>query len=207
MAFALRLIAPMVLGLLPQDPPTAPPTFTCSPGPFERTWALVDATLTPRAPSSLPLGELDRPAIWSTWAVQLRAATTGTPAERAQGRLWVAAFAAAQGRSDDAWSHLAAAGEDPAGLLAVLPMLAPGVAAADLAAWPRLPSGALLTPALPPPAVDLDEILLGNGRVRPGEVSVREFRVGDARLCAGFVPEVGRGERRGSPRPCRPQPL
>jgi hypothetical protein len=153
--------------------------FELSPGPFERTWALVDARVEPRLPAGLPLAA-DAP--WSEWAARLQTCRAGAPAERAGARLWAAVLAARGGRSDDAWEHLAHAGEDPAGLRAVLPLLVPGVAPADLDAWPALPDGALLAPLLPPPEGPAREVLLGIGRVRAGHTAVRGFRVGAAQV-------------------------
>jgi len=156
--------------------------FELSPGPFERTWALVDARVEPRLPEGLPLLAQGPDAPWSEWAARLRACRTAAPPERAAARLWAAVFAARGGRSDDAWEHLAHAGEAPAGLRAVLPLFAPGVAPADLAAWPELPDGAVLAPLLPPPSVPASEVLLGIGRVREGHTVVRGFRVGAAQV-------------------------
>lgn len=160
----------------------AGPTFEFSAGPFERTWALVDARVEPALPADLPLGAADRDENWTRWAERIAACRAASPAERAAARLWAAAFAARGERSDDAWDHLAQAGEAPAGLRALLPLLAPGVAPGDLAAWPRLPEGARLAPLCPPPAVPAREVLLGLGRVREGRAIVRGFQVGAATL-------------------------
>jgi hypothetical protein len=153
-----------------------------SPGPFERTWALLDPRVEARLPADLPLGQTASEELWSAWAERVDACRAGEPAQRAQARLWLAALAATQGRGDDAWEHLAHAGEAPAGLRAVLPLLAPGVAPADLAAWPALPAGARLAPLSPPPGVPAAEVLLGVGRVRDGHAAVRGFTVGGARV-------------------------
>jgi hypothetical protein len=160
----------------------AQPEFEVSQGPFERTWALIDPLSKASAPRELPLGDLEAPELWRAWAAAIASATAGPPEAAAGARVWLAACAARQGRHDDAWEHLARAGEDPAGLRAVLPLLAPGVSAADFAAWPALPDGSELAPALPPPSAPLDEILLGLGRVRPGEFRVTDFSVGAARI-------------------------
>lgn len=160
----------------------AGPSFEFSPGPFERTWALVDARVEPSLPAGLPLGALERDEDWTAWAERIAASRVGPPPERAGARLWAAAYAARGERDDDAWEHLAQAGEAPAGLRAVLPLLAPGVAPADLAAWPGLPDGARLAPSLPPPSVPVGEVLLGLGRVREGYANVRGFQVGSATL-------------------------
>jgi len=165
------------------------PEFDLSPGPFERTWALVDPRVEARLPEGLPLGRVDGDSAWSGWAAYLAACRTGSPEERASARLWLAVLAARQGRSDDAWEHLAHAGEAPAGLHAVLPLFAPGVAPADLAAWPALPDGARLSPLPPPPDVPAAEVVLGVGRVRVGHTAVRGFTVGAARVALALSVE------------------
>jgi hypothetical protein len=169
----------------PAQDPSAAPKLTFSAGPFERTLALIDpAALTrpPRAqelPPSDPT-ERDSAACWKQWAAALRAAKAAqdAPAERG----WLAALAQFQGRSDDAWEHLAHAGGDPGRLASVLPLLFPGVAPQALAAWPALEDGALLTPALPPPSEPAAEIRLGTGRVRSGSAKIEGLQVGDARI-------------------------
>lgn len=158
------------------------PAFELSPGPFERTWALLDPRVEARLPEGLPLGVPDGGAAWRAWADALATCRADDPAQRAAGRLWAAVFAARGGRSDDAWEHLAHAGEAPAGLRAVLPLCVPGIAPAELTAWPALPEGARLAPLLPPPPVPSREVLLGLGRVRDGHASARGFTVGDAQV-------------------------
>ncbi|HVS19557.1 MAG TPA: hypothetical protein VMT18_13205 [Planctomycetota bacterium] len=160
----------------------APPSFELSPGPFERTWALVDPRVGARLPDGLPLGEPESDETWRAWAERLEVCRAGEPAERAEARLWLAVLSARQGRSDDAWEHLAHAGEAPGGLRAVLPLVVPGVAPADLAAWPALPAGARLAPLTPPPSVPAREVLLGIGRVREGHARASGFQVGAAHV-------------------------
>jgi hypothetical protein len=161
------------------------PRYTLSEGPFERAWALVDPDVAPapidpqRLPPASGAAEGEAPT-WQRWASAVLAAAGS--AEAPGERLWLAAFARAQGRFDDAWEHLAHAAADEAGLRAVLPLMVPGVAPAELGAWPTLPDGTLLAPALPPPDRPADEILLGTGRLRRGAARVEGFRVGDARL-------------------------
>lgn len=158
------------------------PRFELSAGPFERTWALIDPRVEARLPPDLPLEDLESDATWRAWAEQLRTCRAGEPSERAAAHLWLGVLAARQGRSDDAWEHLAHAGEAPAGLGAVLPLLAPGVAPGELGAWPALSDGARLAPQLPPPSVPAAEIVLGVGRVREGHLAVEGFRVGGAEV-------------------------
>jgi hypothetical protein len=161
------------------------PRFSFSEGPLERAWALVepDGAFLPLEPQRLPGNTgpaLESAETWQRWAESVRAASAADGAPAA--RLWLAAFAVAQERWDDAWEHLAHAAEDQAGLRATLPLLLPGVEPQVLSSWPTLPDGALLAPALPPPDRPVDEILLGTGRLRRGSARVEGFRVGAALL-------------------------
>jgi hypothetical protein len=169
----------------PAQDPSAAPKFTFSAGPFERAMALIDpaALGRPQRGQELPPaepGERDSAACWKHWAAALRAAKTAqdAPAER----VWLAVLAHFQGRSDDAWEHLAHAGADPDRLASVLPLLFPGVAPQALATWPALEDGALLTPALPPPSEAAAEIRLGTGRVRSGSSRIEGLQIGAARI-------------------------
>jgi len=189
-----QLALPAVLWILlaPASAPVGPRQesgtalrYTFSEGPFERAWALVDAAVAPTRlePDRIPaLDPVQRESsdTWRRWAAAVRAAS-GSEEASAQ-RLWLAAFACAQERYDDAWEHLAHAAGDAPGLSAVLPLMAPGVVPRALASWPQLPDGALLLPALPPPDRPASQVLLGTGRVRGGAARVEGFRVGAAQL-------------------------
>jgi hypothetical protein len=169
----------------PAQDPSAGPKFTFSAGPFERALALIDpaALVHPPPAQGLPpseLAERDSAATWKQWAAALRAAKSAQNASAE--RAWLAAFAHFQGRSDDAWEHLAHAGGDGGRVASVLPLLFPGVGPQALASWPTLEDGALLTPALPPPSEPAAEIRLGTGRVRQGSSKIEGLQIGQARI-------------------------
>lgn len=167
-----------------QESPAAV-AFQFSTGPFERAFALVDPAGrgVPAALEALPPvdpAKRDEVACWKRWASAVRAASGSSDA--AAQRAWLAALAHLQGRSDDAWEHLAHAGGDPSQLAAVLPLLFPGVEPERLSSWPTLPDGVLLTPALPPPSTPAAEVRLGTGRVRSGTARIEQLQVGAARI-------------------------
>jgi hypothetical protein len=183
-ALAACLVGFATQPLRAQDPPSAP-VLTFSAGPFERAFALLDPAAVARTPHTEGLPPIDAEAresaeCWKSWASALRAAKGGQ--EAAAQRAWLAALARYQGRFDDAWEHLAHAGGVPERLASVLPLLFPGVAPESLASWPALEDGALLAPALPPPAEPAAEIRLGTGRVRSGSSKVEGLQIGAARI-------------------------
>jgi len=169
----------------PAQDQSGAPKFTFSAGPFERALALIDPAALTRAPRAQDLpptepAQRDSAACWKRWAEALRKVKSSqdAPAERA----WLAALAHFQGRSDDAWEHLAHASSDSDRLASVLPLLFPGVAPQALTAWPALEDDVLLTPALPPPSGPAAEIRLGTGRVRQGSSKIEGLQVGTARI-------------------------
>ncbi len=170
-----------------QDKP-APPRFSFSAGPMARAWSLVQPGIPAAAKSAVNLppdqGQVtSKSEVWSQWARAVAQCSTPGPASSAA-RMWLAAFARLQNRDDDAWEHLSHAGGEAAALSQVLPMLVPGAARSELerGAWPVLDDGALLAPALPPPAGAASEVVLGTGRPRRGWASCEGFRVGAATL-------------------------
>jgi hypothetical protein len=163
-------------------------------GPVGRAWAGVGPKTSrvrlaredlPRAPEAW---SSERP--WLDWAellgAEARARASGSaPDSRRRARLALVAWS--QGRSDDAWEHLAACTAEPAWIAAAVPHLAPGVPF-DLAAAEGfdpaspLPDGVHLRPALPPPLVPAAEVAHGRAWIEP-----RELRVEDLAVGAGLV--------------------
>jgi hypothetical protein len=115
-------------------------------------------------------------APWLVWAELLTADSGAADVRGARGRASLALLAASQGRSADAWRHLAACADEPRVARAVLPHLFPGVPAGSDPHEP-LPDGVLLRPVLPPPPRELLP-----GEIVPAEMTARGLRVGDATL-------------------------
>ena len=159
-------------------------------GPAARAWALVDPAAAPArltaedAPPARDDGS--GPGPWLVWAELLEAEVAARAAGRApdaRRRARLALIAASQGRSDDAWDHLAATTADPSWTAALAPHLAPGVpldwlAHADYDPAAPLPDGLHFEPALPPPPVPAAEVVHGLSRVEPRELFVRGVALG-----------------------------
>lgn len=190
----LLLLAPGAQGAQAQAPTQARPLLP--EGPAARALAGVGRGTQPHglalASEHLPglLAHPDPwslPATWEHWARWVEAeAELGEPDPSRRAALCL--LARAQGRDEDAWAHLAAAGGDPAWVASALPYLWPGIAF-DLpaAAGGRpapLPAGARLAPALPPGAA---EVL--RGRAPRAELALRGLQVGGGRIDLRLVLE------------------
>lgn len=152
---------------------------------WERARAeLVGAGASPSSPTTsswpaTPTGGWNSAPAYERWAELLALearAQQPTPACRAE----LALCAAAQGRSEAAWTHFAAAASDARLAERLLPVLFPGVppehAPGALGLPTALPDGALLRPMLPPGA------LARRGHLVRSEVSLSGITVGAARL-------------------------
>ena len=168
--------------------------LTLPPGPADRAWAGVGPETEPAR-----MGVEDLPAAperwselepWQAWAravlAESEARSRGRPADgRRRARL--AWMAWQQGRSDDAWEHLAACTAEPGWMAAAVPYLAPGVpldllAVGGASPGAVLPEGLILRPALPPPPGPAAEVVHGLGRLDPREMRIDGLRVGGATL-------------------------
>ena len=122
-------------------------------------------------------------ATWTSWAEWIEAEALAAEPSPAR-RVALCLLARAQGRDEDAWGHLAAAGGDPSWVATGLPYLWPGIAT-DIApgsgARPAaLPNGVRLVPALPPGSdavmrtiVPRAEMVLRNLQIGAGRVHMR----------------------------------
>lgn len=130
-----------------------------------------------RVPAIEP-GAWSRAETWEAWSrlVELEGSSPRADPER---RARLALLALAQGRSEDAWKHLAAL-DDPRWLAAVLPRFLPGVSVDTRigvgGASAPLPDGVVLSPALPPRTRHGAE----ESRVDRRAMSVRSLVVGAA---------------------------
>jgi len=126
-----------------------------------------------------PAGGWSSAPAYERWAelLELEAAASAPSAAR---RAELALCAAAQGRSEAAWSHFAAAASDARLAERLLPVLFPGVPAEHapgaLGLPSALPEGVLLRPMLPPGA------LARRGHLVRSEVTVSGIRIGAAQL-------------------------
>jgi hypothetical protein len=185
------ILAPTLLALAPAAL-GAPQDLELPPGPAERAWAGVGPrTEVPALTTELLPPEVEawkRPEPWLAWARMVRAEADARAAGEApdgRRRAQLALIAWHQGRSDDAWDHLAACTAEPGWMAAVVPHLLPGVPM-DLmltgggAPGVGLPDGVILRPALPPPPTAAADVVHGLSRMRPREMSITRLRVGDA---------------------------
>lgn len=132
----------------------------------------------------------DTDAPWARWSDAVRALRAARAAEgeesaaarRARGALALCALA--QGRHEEAWEHLARAG-DPDALAALVPRLLPGAAPGAADGSGALPGGARLAPALPP--------ALGIDPREAREMRSAPFRLGAATLTLRVYFEPGSG--------------
>jgi hypothetical protein len=171
-------------------------------GPAGRAWAGVGPE-TPRArlsaadlPPARETWAAERP--WLEWAellaLEAEAQRSARPADgRRRARLALIAWS--QGRSDDAWDHLAACTAEPAWMAAAVPHLAPGVpfelALADgFDPSAPLPDGVHLRPALPPAPVPAAEVLHGRAWIEPRELFVDDLSIGAGRVALRVALEV-----------------
>jgi hypothetical protein len=128
------------------------------------------------------------PEPWLAWAELVRAEAdvraAGTSADGRR-RAQLALIAWHQGRSDDAWDHVAHCTAEPGWMAAVMPHLFPGVPM-DLmltgggAPGIGLPEGVILRPALPPPPTPAADVVHGLSRMQPREMKLSQLRIGDA---------------------------
>ncbi len=166
-------------------PPAAGPRIQLPDGPAARAWAAVGPETLPAAVEleGLPAHPRDAlwgsPDTWDRWARALKAeaeAEWPDPSRRAE----LALLAWGQGRSDDAWGHLACTGGEPGICAALLPALLPGLPPEHRGrdrigpgGVPRaLPDGVLLRPALPP----------SSGLPHPGRLERRNMRLDGLRI-------------------------
>lgn len=195
------LAVPVWIGAL-AAPAVAQGTVRELAGPAGRAWAGVGPE-TPRArltaadlPPPREAWEAERP--WLEWAellgLEAEAQKSGRPAD-GERRARLALIAWSQGRSDDAWDHLAACTAEPAWMAAAVPHLAPGVpfelALAD--GFDRsapLPDGVHLRPALPPAPVRAAEVLHGRSWVEPRELFIDDLAIGAGRVSMRVALEV-----------------
>lgn len=125
---------------------------------------------------------------WRKWAdaVAAERASPGTDNLR---RSLLASCAWSQGRSDDAWDHVAALAAAPEWLRVTVPFLFPGVFPPELlsgdvrnrlGALDGVNDGDVLAPALPPPSVPASELVLGTGRIERRAMKLTGLRIGAA---------------------------
>jgi len=199
----LRFLARGLAALALASPPATPQgTVTQLAGPAGRAWAAVGPET---VPARLTADDVPGPpeawreqAPWLAWAALVRAeaeaSAAGEPADgRRRARLALLAWS--QGRSDDAWDHLAHCTAEPAWMAAAVPYLAPGVPLALLTApdfdpAAPLPDGVELLPALPPAPVPAAEVVHGMSRVEPRELRIEGLKVGAAVLALRVALEV-----------------
>jgi hypothetical protein len=184
----VHLVPPLALALLAGPGTSSEPAIELPPGPAATALARVAADTQPKpvpadlaAPAQVPGVSPDawtKAATWDAWSelVLKERDATRPDAER---RARLSLLAAAQGRTEDAWRHLAAI-DDPAWLAALMPRFLPGVPAGSPAGTGGLPGaladGVVLTPSLPPPTRDASAGLSVDRRA----MSLRTFRVGKA---------------------------
>lgn len=181
------------LGGLRQDPTPPPPAFGIElpPGPAGAAWSKV---LTGTAAAQLTAEQLgaalpdaqSRDDAWLTWADDVRAEASA-PAPDPKRRVQLALIAASQGRSDDAWEHLAALSAAPEWFAAAVPALLPGVPLARLeknALGPQLalPDGVLLSPAFPPSNKHAADVVLATGRIEKRAMTAYGVSIGGAKV-------------------------
>jgi hypothetical protein len=175
------VIAPLVLSLLAVQGSLPAPVVELAGGTLVLPAGPVADAAAELGPDTVPadLGPpppADPAARWGQWA-SLLDAERGSPTSAGRARL--ARLAAADGRTLDAWGHLASC--EPADLAAVLPSLLPGApkghpVRAGGAPAP-LPDGALLRPGLPPQLPGLPAGAIGRRSMR-----LESFELGGARL-------------------------
>ncbi len=196
---ALALV-PAALALVPAAAALAPPqdaegpTLGAALDPLlARAHARPEATawLTLEAWPAWDDAAWDTTAPWTRWSDAVRALRAAraeaegeesAAARRARGALALCALA--QGRFEEAWEHLARAG-DPDALAALVPRLLPGAAPGAVDGSGALPGGARLAPALPP--------ALGIDPREAREMRSAPFRLGAATLTLRVYFEPGSG--------------
>lgn len=175
------------------SPGSDAPRFDLPPGPAADAVLVITPTTKAHAtPSDLgasgdvpayPNDAWSKPATWTAWGGLVAAEKSGSskamqppdPERRAR----LALLALEQGRSDEAWAHLAATRSDPTWTAAILPRFLPGVppksASASGGYAAPLEDGAILTPSLPPPTRATD-----SGTLDRRAMSARSIAIGAA---------------------------
>lgn len=162
------------------------------PGPAQRAWTAKENTEPARLDKEHErfIGKPDvwrQPSAWIEWAAALEAAARDEKPDGSR-RAQLALMAWSQGRSDDAWDHLATLTDAHEWYTAAIPYLFPGNtktgmgwnAGSNVGSSLEVDDGGAFAPAFPPPSVPACEIVLGTGRIERRAMKISGLRIGEA---------------------------